>query len=60
MNLSIDAVHTEATSLLEDIDQKLRHGFKVLSAANELAREAEHGTRISHDDVEKSGLLDEE
>ena len=60
MNLSIDTVHTEATSLLENIDEKLRHGLKILSAANELAREAEHGTRISQEDIEKSGLLDEE
>lgn len=60
MELSVSAIQNEASSLLENIDEKLHHGFKMLSAANELAREAEHGTQISSKDVEKSGLLDEE
>ena len=58
MNLAIHAPAIEIPSVFRKIDDKLHRGFKLLSAANSLARKADSGARITRQDLKKAGLFD--
>lgn len=59
MHIAIHAPAIEIPSVFQKVDQKLNRGFKLLFAAQELARKADSGARITQQDLKKAGLFDE-